>query len=99
MRLFALLELLLLRLGRGLCVVVRTHVAVAVFVVAAAAAAAGALLSRLLEEDILGGLDLDLLVLERGQDAGASSGKRLLLLVLEHAGLGSSALRQLRLGG
>ena len=98
MRLFALLELLLLRLGRGLCVVVRTHVAVAVFVVAAAAAA-GALLSRLLEEDILGGLDLDLLVLERGQDAGASSGKRLLLLVLEHAGLGSSALRQLRLGG
>ena len=58
MRLLALLEwLLLLRLGRGLFVVLGAHVAVAFIV------AAGALHSRLLEENILVRLDLDLLVL------------------------------------
>jgi hypothetical protein len=94
MSLFALLDKLLLRFERRLLfVVVGTHVAIAFAVVAA-----GALLSRLLKEDILVRLDLDLLVLERSQDAGASSGERLLLFILEHAGRWCSALK-LRLGG
>lgn len=69
-------RLLLHRLGRGALAVVGAHVAEAI--------AAGALAAGGLEQHILVGLDLDLLVLEGRQDAGAAAGERL-FLVLEDA--------------
>jgi hypothetical protein len=66
-------------LGRLLVAIFGAHVAEFVVV-----GASSALCARLLEENILVGLDLNLLVLEGRQDAGASSGERL-LLVLEDA--------------
>ena len=88
MRLLALLgQRLLLRLGGCLFVVFGPHVAESIV------AAAGSLYAAsLLEKNVLVRLDLNLLVLKRSQDAGASSGEGL-LLILEDAGLRRSPLR------
>jgi hypothetical protein len=86
-RLLALLEQwLLLRLGGGSFLILRSHVAESIV------AADGSLFAGLLEKDVLVCLDVNLLVLKRCQDAGASSGERL-LLILEDAGLRRSPLR------